>query len=87
MNFHSDFGDFNNSSITAIFPADDEANPQPNLRVSIPVFDDDIDEARDQIFIAYLVLVDAVNIDQITIERAASECVIVDNDRKYQKYS
>ncbi len=47
------------------------------------MFDDDVDEARYQFFIAHLVVANAVNMDLIYIERAASNCAIVDNDCEY----
>ena len=79
----SDENDFDNTVITATFAADAGGNPTTDLNVPIPVFDDDIDEADDQIFIAQLVVVSAVNRGLITIERDASNCIIVDNDREY----
>ena len=67
---------------TATFVADAGMNPQTDLNVPIPIFDDDIDEADVQSFIAQLVLVSAVNGDLITIERAVANCIIIDNDRE-----
>ena len=58
-------------------------NPITDLDVPITIFDDEIDEADEQFFIAQLVVFSAVNRGLITIERAASNCVIVDNDREY----
>ena len=75
--------DFNNTVITATFEADEGGNPQTDLDVPIPVIDDEINEADNQFFIVQLVVVSAVNRDLITIERAASKCIIVDNDREY----
>ena len=49
----------------------------------IPIVDDDKDEADIQFFIAFLEVVDAVNMDQINIGRAFSRGIIVDNDGKY----
>ena len=49
----------------------------------IPIVDDDKDEADIQFFIAFLEVVDAVNIDLIDIGRTFSRGIIVDNDGKY----
>ena len=84
---HSDRNDFDNTVITATFEADAGGNPQTDLNVPIPVFDDDIDEAIDQIFIAQLVVVTAVNRGLIIIVRPISNCIIVDNDRELLKCS
>ncbi len=69
--------------MSAIFPADEGQNPRTDFDVPIPVFDDNVDEADDQFFIVHLVVVNATNRNLIVIERAASNCIIVDNDRKY----
>ena len=82
----TDFNDFNNSVITAIFPADEGLDPITDLNVPIPVFNDNVDEADDQFFIAHLVLVNATNRNLINITRAASSCIIVDNDRELLSY-
>ena len=79
----SDVNDFNNAVITATFEADAGGNLQTDLNVPIPVFDDEIDEAHAQVFIVQLVVDNAVNRGLITIERAASNCIIIDNDREY----
>ena len=80
---HSDENDFDAAVITATFAADAGGNPTTDLNVPIPVLDDDIDEADNQIFIAQLIVISAVNINLITIERDASNCIIIDNDREY----
>lgn len=52
------------------------------MTVSIPIFDDDVNEAEEQIFVIQLQLVSAVNKERITFTRQASLCRIVDNDGK-----
>ena len=59
-------------------------NPRTDLPVPIPVTNDVVDEADDQFFIAQLVLVNTINPRNLAIERDASNCIIVDNDREYQ---
>ena len=48
--------------------------------VPIPIFDDDVDEAESQTFIAHLVLVDAVDGDLINFGFTVSNCIIIDNE-------
>ncbi len=55
---------------------------QTERLASIPIFDDDVDEATYQIFIVHLVLVNAVNPGLLNIAESSSECQIVDNDRE-----
>ena len=74
--------DFDSAAITATFQADEGGNAITDLPVPIPIFDDDIDEASDQFFIASFEVVSAVNPAQITLEQIASRCRIVDNDRE-----
>ena len=74
--------DFDSATITATFQADEGGNARTDLPVPIPIFDDDIDEANDQFFIAHLVVVRAVNPALITLEQTASRCRIIDNDRE-----
>ena len=74
--------DFDSAAITATFLADEGGNVITDLDVPIPIFDDDIDEANDQFFIAHLVVVSAVNPALITLDQMASRCRIIDNDRE-----
>ena len=54
-----------------------------DLSVPVPIVDDVVNEAGDQFFIAYLQLED--NIRDPMIDRSVSYCIIVDNDREYNK--
>ena len=54
-----------------------------DISALIPIVDDDKDEADFQFFIAFLEVVDAVNMDLIDIGRHFSRGIIVDNDGKY----
>ena len=65
------------------FPAD-ESQPTPTLTVDAPIqiFDDDVDEAEFQVFIAYLELVSAMKEETVQLITIMSSCRIVDNDRE-----
>ena len=62
-----------------IFPADEIVNIA-DVEEEIPIVDDEIDEALEQVFIIFLEVLEAVNFDLITITRSASFGRIVDND-------
>ena len=47
---------------------------------TIPIVDDEIDEALEQVFIILLEVLEAVNLDLITITRSTSFGRIIDND-------
>ena len=61
------------------FPADEFLNIA-DVDESIPIVDDDIDEAQEQVFIILLEVLEAVNFDLITITRNTSFGRIIDND-------
>ena len=50
------------------------------MRETIPIVDDEIDEAQEQVFIIVLEVLEAVNFDLITITRNTSVGRIIDND-------
>ena len=62
------------------FPTD-----RPSVEVAIPIVDDDIDEADEQVFIIFLEVVNATNIDNLTIleNREISVGRIIDDESKY----
>ena len=63
----------------------DEGLPSPiaNVRASIPVVDDTIDEAEEQQFIAFLEVTDAINLGRVDNSvRNTTICRINDDDRK-----
>ena len=78
---HSDGLDFDNSSRTVVFQADEGHNPVTDLFVPIPIFDDDVDESE-QYFIVQIMVASAVSRNLITLRREASRCRIIDNDRE-----
>ena len=61
------------------FPADEFLNIADVDEV-IPIVDDEIDEAQEQVFIILLEVLEAVNFDLITITRSTSFGRIIDND-------
>jgi hypothetical protein len=75
--------DFNATAFDVVYPADEGIAPVQTVPAFIDVTDDDVNEAREQTFIAFLEIVDAANLDLITITRTNSTCVIVDNDSEY----
>ena len=56
-----------------------------DMNVPIQVFDDLIDEASNQYFIAEFRVAEAVNPSLISLAQRASRCRIVDNDRKLRQ--
>ncbi len=71
--------DFNASVLTVTFQAD-EIGPQiSDVPVPVGIFDDDIDEAQEEVFIIDLTLESSIN-DRIEIVRRSSLSRINDND-------
>lgn len=69
--------------LIVIFPADEnETEAIIKMNASITIFDDDINEAEEQIFIILLEVVDLVNPDAINIQLTVASCHIIDNDGK-----
>ena len=62
------------------FPTDRSA-----VEVTIPIVDDDIDEADDQVFIIFLEVINATNLDNLNIleNREISVGRILDDESKY----
>ena len=73
--------DFNITPIEITFEAD-EINTILDVSVPITIFDDEINEVDEEIFVAVLELVDAINPSQVDFNDATL-CKITDNDRKY----
>ena len=77
----SDVADFNNTAIPITFDPDEDQNHN-ELTIRVPIFDDHINEATEQVFVVQLQLVSAVNVNSITIKWQASLCRIIDDDGK-----
>ena len=73
--------DFNVTPIEITFEAD-EINTILDVSVPITIFDDEINEVEEEIFVAVLQLVDAINSSMMDFSDATL-CRITDNDRKY----
>ena len=76
--------DFNNTNITLIFEPDENAVVLVSeMSVPIPIVDDAINEATEQVFIVELRLVSSINPATVDLsKRPSSLCGIIDNDRK-----
>jgi hypothetical protein len=75
-------GDFSNTNITLVFEPDEDAEVNEK-RAPIFVTHDTINEAREQVFVAELILVSSL--DPATVDltiRPSTLCRIIDNDRK-----
>ena len=79
----ADLQDFNSSVITITFDADEDAEIS-EVGASIPIINDVINEAVEQLFVIQLSLVSSLNPARVdTSDRSASLGRIIDNDRKY----
>ncbi len=78
--------DFDTTSFQVVFPADALPLPvRPSINVEIPIFDDDINERFEQLFLITSEVVDAVNPSIIdNLERNVTIGIIVDNDGRYR---
>ena len=78
----SDEDDFNATVITVTFPPDESMGAK-KLNAPIPIFDDDVNEAREQIFLALLEVESAVNLELVRNDVLnITTCIIIDNDGK-----
>ena len=71
--------DFDTTPIEIIFEPDNSGIS--DVKVPVTIFDDDINEAGEEIFVAILELVTAINPNQVVFSDATL-CRITDNDRK-----
>ena len=75
--------DFDNTVLQFTFRADENEPASTNeIEVLVPIADDAINEASEQIFVVILNLTDSVNPCGVLISRVSSLCRIIDNDRK-----
>ena len=81
---YPDYKDFDNTTLFAEFPIDEGLNPVTSVELAIPIVDDDIDEADEQIFVIFLEIVNTTNVDKVTIvDRRTSIGRIRDDESKY----
>ena len=72
--------DFNNSAIVVTFQADETGQHMDDVDTPVPIVDDDINEADEQIFVVTVEVVNATDMFRITLEREDSLCRIRDDD-------
>ena len=78
-----DLADFDNTNITLVFEPDEYIDPPVNEKSArIFVTDDAINEAKEQVFIAELMLVSSLDSSSVQIIQPSILCRIIDNDRK-----
>ena len=79
--------DFNSSPFNVVFPADEGLNTVADVDAFISIVDDEINEHMEQVFVALLEVVSAINIELLNLtERNLAVCRIIDNDRKCLLY-
>lgn len=66
-----------------MFEADENGEFVYYMPVSIPIMDDTIDEAMDQVFIAVLGVTDALELTSVELGRDTTVCRIMDDDSKF----
>ena len=74
---HIDYMDFKRNVLYVKFPTDEDT-----VEVTIPIVDDDIDEADEQVFIIFLEVVYAIDRNSLHINRAISIGRIKDDESK-----
>ena len=62
------------------FPADEFGRQTDDVNVPVVIFDDEINEALEEVFVMVLTLENATNPSGVVITRAASLGRIIDND-------
>ena len=70
-----------NATITIIFDPDEDEG-RNELNVPVPIIDDRVNEANEQVFVVQLKVVGGANINSVTVSRQVSLCRIIDDDGK-----
>ena len=70
--------------LTVTFQADEFGTQINDVPSPVVIFDDEINEAPEEVFIVVLTLEDSTNPDGVAITRNTSLCVIMDNDGWYK---
>ena len=84
---YPDYKDFDNTTLFAEFPIDEGLNPVTSVELAIPIVDDDIDEADEQVFIIFLEVINATNVGKVNIvDRKTSIGRIEDDESKYYMF-
>ena len=79
-----DYKDFDNNELFATFPVDEGHTPVTSIELEVSIEDDNIDEADEQVFIIFLEIINATNLDVVKINRTTSIGRIKDDESKYR---
>ena len=74
---HPDYEDFNSTTLSATF-----TDTVSSRELKVPIVDDDVDEADEQVFIIFLEVINATNINKVNINRNTSIGRIKDDESK-----
>ena len=74
---HPDYEDFNSATLSATF-----TDTVSSRELKVPIVDDDVDEADEQVFIIFLEVINATNINKVNINRNTSIGRIKDDESK-----
>ena len=72
--------DFSSDVIMVTFLADEIGHQINDVPTPIVIFDDEINEALEEVFIVVLTWENSTNADGVAITRESSVCRIIDND-------
>ena len=79
MSTHPDYEDFDRTTLFVTFPIDDTVLSRA---LKIPIVDDDIDEADEQVFIIFLEVINATNFNKVNVGRKTAIGRIKDDESK-----
>lgn len=83
----ADFDDFNNTVLTIVFEPDEDEASVNQKEAFIPITDDLVDEADEQVFVALIRVIESLDSDSVILtQRNVSLCRINDNDGKRFHY-
>ena len=79
--YGTDETDFDGTALNVTFPADEDLEMELLfVDTFINIFDDEVDETQEQRFVAYLEILDAVDLSLVEIGNDTAICIIEDND-------
>ncbi len=82
--FPEDRRDFSSEVVTMTFPADEFGQQMNDVPAPVPIINDAINEAQEELFVISLGLENAINPAGTEITRSVSLCRISDNDGQYR---
>ena len=82
MHDYIDHDDFDANMLDVIFDADENEDIVYHISVPITIMDDVVNEAMDQVFVAHLEVINAVEPSKIELGRYTTVCRIMDDDSK-----